>query len=555
MPRRRKKPARPQLRVGVQLGTLVTSNSFNENGFVPRLLSSLSDEINRLCVAIGSRAMPIIEIIPGTACVPISITLENTAMRCAQAVLIEAAHYVEPDLFSMVDNPQWPEPEDIFLNALLPSQIKRGGTKDTVVEVLTSVASDAIRNAPERLFPEISAMPFSDGFTDSSWAQRSFEIVRQVAHLGTSLRDAHRVELALLEATEAGLEDDEIVERLVAGFQEHVIRVHVGPKSVFREDSNIAEWHRRDQDFLMQALFGEHGIRLPAVEFVRSDDLKDYGFAVQTGCFRGLARIGLTPQEVLVNEPHERLQQKGLSCRPRLNPATMRLASLVNKECYTWDKVNDECSWSEGDFITMVLASEVRKQSWRLINRDGMDFELALLQSTHPNLVSEVLANLPAPLIAQVFRMLLSERVSIADMPSILDAMLLHHRSLPEVGSKGVPRSYAESVRQDLCRHASAIAEATFPVLFVYLLHPAIEERLQRTLDGSPLTESELQAFYGAIRDHANSRQHRVSILTHSDIRLCVRELIAQDFPDIDVLSYHEIALEVVLQPLDRITW
>jgi type III secretion protein V len=96
----------------------------------------------------------------------------------------------------------------------------------------------------------------------------------------------------------------------------------------------------------------------------------------------------------------------------------------------------------------------------------------------------------------------------------------------------------------------------------VYLLDPMIEDAvrdaIQRTSTGSYLAMPPDMArdVIGAVkreRDAAGAASSML-LLTQADVRRFVRRLVEVDMPDVSVLSYQELAPEVTVQPLGRVS-
>ena len=104
-------------------------------------------------------------------------------------------------------------------------------------------------------------------------------------------------------------------------------------------------------------------------------------------------------------------------------------------------------------------------------------------------------------------------------------------------------------------------AHADGGVLAVYLLDPAIEEvvrdSIQRTSAGSylALAPDLARDVIGAIRRECRPGEAGPTLLlTQADVRRFVRRLVEVEIPSAVVLSYQELAPEVTVQPLGRVS-
>jgi type III secretion protein V len=182
-------------------------------------------------------------------------------------------------------------------------------------------------------------------------------------------------------------------------------------------------------------------------------------------------------------------------------------------------------------------------------------FAPALVRQTVPKPIG-------VPLLADVLRRLVEERVSVRDMRAILEALSL------VANTEKDPLNLAEFVRGQLRRATTYRLTAGRAELSVYLLDPAIEEAIRhavtRTAAGSFLTLAPaagrdiVAAVRRALGDGARAGSERAAaaavILTQPDIRRFVRKLVEVDLPDVTVVSFAELLPEISLRPLGKAT-
>ena len=176
------------------------------------------------------------------------------------------------------------------------------------------------------------------------------------------------------------------------------------------------------------------------------------------------------------------------------------------------------------------------------------------LERAYPALVRHVV---PKPvgltLLADVLRRLVEEGVSIRPLREVLEALALHAPTEKD------PVTLTELVRGALRRqitHRYARGGTLAVTLLDASIEDAVREAIQRTAAGSYLALSPDVA-----RDilDAVKREIRLEpgtdavLLTQADVRRFVRRLVEGDLPDLVVLSYQELAPEVVVQPLGRV--
>ena len=176
------------------------------------------------------------------------------------------------------------------------------------------------------------------------------------------------------------------------------------------------------------------------------------------------------------------------------------------------------------------------------------------LERAYPALVRHVV---PKPvsltLLTDVLRRLVDEGVSIRPLREILEALASH------ANTERDPVTLTELTRAALKRQITH-AHSEHGSLAVYLLDPEIEEAvrdaIQRSAAGSflALAPALAREVIDAVRNECRPEEGPVVILTQADIRRFFRRLIEVELPDAAVLSFQELAPEVSVQPLARIS-
>jgi type III secretion protein V len=176
------------------------------------------------------------------------------------------------------------------------------------------------------------------------------------------------------------------------------------------------------------------------------------------------------------------------------------------------------------------------------------------LERAYPALVRNVVPKpVPLSLLTDVLRRLVEEGVSIRPLREILEALAIY------APNERDPIALTELVRTALKRHITH-RRASGGTLAVYLLEPAIEEAvrdaIQRTATGSYLAMPPDMArdVIEAVRRETASGPSAVVLLTQADVRRFVRRLVEVELPDAAVLSYQELAPEITVQPLGRVS-
>jgi type III secretion protein V len=205
--------------------------------------------------------------------------------------------------------------------------------------------------------------------------------------------------------------------------------------------------------------------------------------------------------------------------------------------------------------VAAFLGDAVRRRGHELLGLQEVQTMLDQLEGACPALVRHVVPKpVPLPLLADVLRRLLEERVSIRPLREILEALAVHAQTERD------PLTLAELVRSALRRQITH-QHAPDAELHAYLLDPTIEDAvrdaIQRTATGAYLAMPPALArdVLAATKRCVPPEGGRPAILlTQSDVRRFVRRLVEVDQPDLVVLSYQELAPEAIVQPLGHVT-
>jgi type III secretion protein V len=170
------------------------------------------------------------------------------------------------------------------------------------------------------------------------------------------------------------------------------------------------------------------------------------------------------------------------------------------------------------------------------------------LERTHPALVREVSRQIPVPVLAEVLRQLLEEGIAIRPLRTILEGLL------DAPAAESTPRALVERCRRALRRHI-AHGHAGSGVLDALLLDPAAESTLRQGLagDGAPAVDPRMaHALFHALGEELASRVDgaRPVLLTASDLRRPLRQLLAARYPRLAVLSYEELPASLPVRPV-----
>jgi type III secretion protein V len=180
---------------------------------------------------------------------------------------------------------------------------------------------------------------------------------------------------------------------------------------------------------------------------------------------------------------------------------------------------------------------------------------LAPIETEYPDLVKETQKVLTLQKVNEILRRLLAEKISIANMRPILEALVeWAHREDDVV-------LLTEYVRGALARHICFRCADRNRVIAAYLLERQLEESIRSSVRatsvGAYLTVSEdiahliVEQIWHSLQ--MTSPGFQPVILTSMDVRRHVRNLLIRNGIDVPVLSYQELAPEFSVQTLGTI--
>ena len=205
--------------------------------------------------------------------------------------------------------------------------------------------------------------------------------------------------------------------------------------------------------------------------------------------------------------------------------------------------------------IVASLGAWMQRRAHELLGLQDVQGMLDQLESVSPALVRNVVPKpVSLPQLTDILRRLLEEGVSVRPLREILEALA----TFAPLERDAVALS--ELVRVAL-RRGITHRHAQTDGVRAYLVDPAIEDTvrdaIQRTATGTflALSPSLARDITDAVRKATEaSPDDRAVVLTQPDVRRFVRRLLEAEFPDRAVLSYSEIAPEVIVTPVARIT-
>ena len=207
--------------------------------------------------------------------------------------------------------------------------------------------------------------------------------------------------------------------------------------------------------------------------------------------------------------------------------------------------------------LTYHLAHALKKYAEEFVGIQETRYLLEKMESSFGELIKEVQRLLPVNKITEIFQRLVSEDISIRNLRSILQSLVVWGHKEKEVVQ------LTEYVRSSLKRYVSYKYSNGQNMLPVYLLDQDVEDTIRggirQTSAGSylALDPSTSARFVENVKTSVGKighLEHKPVLITAMDIRRYVRKLLELEVYDLAVLSHQELTEEITVQPLGRIS-
>ena len=207
--------------------------------------------------------------------------------------------------------------------------------------------------------------------------------------------------------------------------------------------------------------------------------------------------------------------------------------------------------------LTYHLSHILTRYAQDFIGIQETEYLLSQTELSMPDLAKEVQRVLPVHVIADIFRRLVAENVSIRNMRLILEGLV-------EWGQKEKDTVLlVEYIRSELKRYISHKYSSVQNIIPAYILDQDLEEQIRSSIRQTsagnylaldPDTSYRIVANVKQAVGDLTRKIHRPVLLTAFDIRRYVRKIIESELYDLVVLSYQDLTPEITVQPLDRIS-
>jgi flagellar biosynthesis component FlhA len=412
-------------------------------------------------------------------------------------------------------------------------------------------------------------------FPGARWLQG---VLSPVLSLRISIADRATVAQVLQTGMSEARSPAAIAEELIAALRSQVVEIQLGQDYLRQLTLNIPANEHSHFALMRDGLFYELGVRFPTFAFVQVEDLQPDSFQFKINHLTTAPTRGLRIDECLVNDTPDRLGLLRIEGRTALNPANLIQSAIMSAK----DKVLAEqaglTTWSQLGYLILTMSAALSAYASCFLDRAEVEAQLEKLEVAFPELVKANRDHLSSEVLVQTLRQLLSEQISIRNLREILQVMIdLDHDGSPytvfdpEAETSRRPErdwfedpiNLASLVRMRMSRYIAGKCQRG-TALVVYLLDRKIETLLanrqmmpvrQYMAQIEPFDKDRIMtALHTELDPLLPTAQYPV-VLTTSGVRPIFRELIAPEFPKVAVLSYHEVAPDMNIQPIARISW
>jgi type III secretion protein V len=199
----------------------------------------------------------------------------------------------------------------------------------------------------------------------------------------------------------------------------------------------------------------------------------------------------------------------------------------------------------------------LRRHGHQFLGVQEVNYLITKMSADYPDLVKEMLRAVPLQKVADILRRLVQEEVSVRNLRDIFE-------SLAEWGQREKDVVLlSEYARMGLKRYLSHKYAGHAKTLNAMLLGPDVEDRFRQSIRvtnagsylalDTDLAAQILDRLRTMLAESAQASGARV-LLASMDVRRYVRSLIENEFFEIPVLSYQELAPDIRIQTLGQIS-
>ncbi|MCF7802857.1 MAG: flagellar biosynthesis protein FlhA [Candidatus Marinimicrobia bacterium] len=205
------------------------------------------------------------------------------------------------------------------------------------------------------------------------------------------------------------------------------------------------------------------------------------------------------------------------------------------------------------------LMEIVKQHAHELLTRQEVQNLLDAVKEEHPTVIDELVPNtLSVGGVQKVLQSLLQEKIPIKNLVQILEALADYAPQTKD------PQALLEFVRGSLSDVICNEFKAPDGKLYCATLEPTLEQNLSdsirngqmETMGTLGLTPDQVQELYDRItevKDRMNAEGYQPLILCSPTLRPYFRMLIEPEFPDVVVMSYGELTMQIEVEAIGMV--
>ncbi|MEZ5359878.1 MAG: flagellar biosynthesis protein FlhA [Candidatus Zixiibacteriota bacterium] len=350
------------------------------------------------------------------------------------------------------------------------------------------------------------------------------------------------------EATEKTVEPTERTEDLL---KVDTLEIEIGYGLIPMVDSNQGGDLLERISIIRRQLALDMGIIVPAIRIRDNVQLQPNEYAIK---IKGLvvARADVMPDHLLAINPG--YIQDDIEGFDAVEPAFNLKARWIIKNLKETAEAKGYTVVEPTSVMSTHLTEIIRANASEIISRQDVRHLLDTLKEEQPALVEGVVPEmLTLPMVHKILEMLLSERVTIRDLSTIMETISDYGSTIKD------PEVLAEYCRISLRRQISEMYKEDDGKLFCFTLSPQIEQLLansvQNTKQGimlvmAPEITDRLVVETAKVAEKMSAAGHHPVCLTSPNIRLAFRRLMEATLPQMAVISYNEVHRDIELVSL-----
>lgn len=563
-----------RLELGERLGDL------SDNLATDAMVNGVSRDISAVLAETGVAGYPLVEVAPADTTRVCRIRVRDVLVPYPPSMLrrvwtrVTGEEPFHPTLREFGGSPRaWAQRIRDWVDE---SGSERARRLDQLGLVLQELTRDVLRARPGVLIGRAhAAQILGDGSDDHDRLEFAETVIRRVLDLVGTGGSCDVAGAALRLALDQGRSVDDTVELIFRRFRSGSMEVHIHrsylsalvpgasrqrPTSIL--SPAVGEVLPEHFESLATVVSTAFGVTLPGVFLVPSKAIPEASLAVKINGSLGPVVAGLRPGEILVDELPRRMEARGMAGRPAENPLLGAEATIVEAQHAT--AVDDAgLTWrSAEEYLVLAVYAEVARLADRLVSVADVEYRLAKLKPTNPELVETVTGNFTLAQLTLLLRTLLREGLSISNLEPSLEQLLLalvtptDDRFAPS-GRSAAERSVA-AVRRGLADAISAQLSGGRNVLVVHRADSDFERSASEVCaDGQtdPATERAREELLDQVwaSIHEIGRLHvRPAVMSSERHRPAVRHLLSEELPELPVVTPTDVSPDVAVHVWNR---